>query len=152
MQKYELLFILPAKYTDAELVEMSNKVKGICENTGVKVTETHHLGRRRLAYPIKNVRNGNYILFYFESDAAAAAKLNDVLRLTTDILRHLVTTRDPHLTKIPSLVEEEPRRDRDRDERPARFERPAPPPPPKEKVNIEELDKKLDQILTEEIL
>jgi small subunit ribosomal protein S6 len=156
MEKYELLFILPAKYTETELAEMADKIKGIVTAAGASVTEAHDLGRRKLAYPVKGARNGNYFLFYFEAEAPVLAKLNEMLRLSTDILRHLVAVRDEHITKIPSFAEEEMRRER---AEAAPAPRPLPPPPPqqaplqaKEKITMEELDKKLDEILTDDIL
>jgi len=155
MEKYELLLILPAKYTDAELAEMADKIKGIVTAAGANVAEIHDLGRRKLAYPIKNARNGNYFLFYLEAETPVVAKLNEMLRLSTDILRHLLIVRDEKIIKIPSFAEEEIRRERA--EAPA--PRPLPPPPPqqaplqiKEKITMEELDKKLDEILTDDIL
>lgn len=155
MEKYELLLILPAKYTDPELAEMAGKLKGIIAAAGANVAETHDLGRRKLAYPINNVRNGNYFLFFLEAETPVVAKLNEMLRLSTDILRYLLTIRDEKITKIPSFAEEEMRRER---AEAAPAPRPLPPPPPpvplqvKDKITMEELDKKLDEILTDDIL
>ncbi len=154
MQKYELLFIVPAKFTETELVEQAGKVKGIVTAAGASVVETHDLGRRKLAYPIKNARNGNYFLFFLEAEQAAVNKLNEMLRLSAEVLRHLITIRDPKIVKIPSFAEEEMRRERQE----AAPTRPPQPPPqqaplaPKEKITMEELDKKLDEILTDDIL
>ena len=151
MEQYELLTIIPAKYTEDELKQLSEKVAGIVASAGGAVKETHDLGRRRLAYPIKNVRNGNYLLLFFEADAAAVGKLNELLRLSTDILRHLVISRDPHITKIPSIIEEEYRRERPEAPRAAAPQQ-APIQQPKEKLTMEELDKKLEQILADDII
>ena len=35
--------------------------------------------------------------------------MNEVLRLSTDFLRHIIVTRDPKITTIPSIIEEERR-------------------------------------------
>jgi len=156
MQKYELLFIVPAKFTETELSGEADKIKAVVTAAGASVAESHDLGRRKLAYPIKNVRNGNYFLFFIESEQAAIAKLNEMLRLSTDILRHLITVRDPKITKIPSFAEEEMRRERQEAAPPVRPQQPppqqAPLMPAKEKLSMEELDKKLDEILTDDIL
>ncbi len=155
MEKYELLYLLPAKYTEEELKQMSEKINGIVTSAGGAVSETHQLGRRKLAYPIGNVRVGNYILSFFDAEQAAVAKLNEMLRLSADVLRFFVVQRDPAVSKIPAFVEEEPRRVR-AEEQPS-FRPPQPPMqqqplPPKEKINMADLDKKLDEILTEDIL
>ncbi len=153
MEKYELLYIIAAKYTDAEIETLMGKIKSLVASAGGNVTEMHNLGRRKLAYPISHVRNGNYVLAYFEAEPSALAKLNEMLRLSADVLRHLVVARSPYLTKIPSFAElteirtdgEEPR------PRPAAPIQQA-PVAPQTPVTMEELDKKLDEILTEEVL
>jgi len=158
MEKYELLFILPAKFTEPELAEQMEKIKGVVAAAGGSVSEAHDMGRRKLAYPIKNNRNGNYCLFFVEAETPVIAKLNEIFRLSTEILRHLIIVRDPNITKIPSFAEEE-RRERERQEAPmARPQAPAPVPqqaplqPAKERITMEELDKKLDEILTDDII
>lgn len=153
MEKYELLYIIAAKYTDAEIESLMEKIKGMITTAGGTVTEMHNLGRRKLAYPISHVRNGNYVLVYFEAEPTAVAKLNEMLRLSTDLLRHLITTKSPYLTKIPSFAEiTEIRTDEDRDRpRPAPMVQQA-PVAAAAPVTMEELDKKLDQILTDEVL
>lgn len=155
MEKYELLYIIPAKFTDAEIVSLVEKLKGIVTGAGATVTETHDLGKRKLAYPINHVRNGNYVLHYIEAMPDAMAKLNETLRLSVDILRHIIVSRDPHLKTIPSLIEIEPRNSEDdapapRSTRPPLVQVKA-PGVPKDAMTMAELDKKLDAILTEEV-
>lgn len=157
MEKYELLYIVPAKYTDSEISSLMEKVKGMVVTAGGNVTEMHNLGKRKLAYSIGQVRNGNYILNYFSAEPSALAKLNDTLRLSTDIVRHLVVSRDKYLVKIPSLVEVETARGEDGERPRAMAVAPVAPKVqaaviPKDPMSMEELDKKLDEILTEEVL
>lgn len=155
MEKYELLYIIAAKYTDAEIEGLMEKIKGLVTSAGGTVSEMHNLGRRKLAYPISHVRNGNYVLVYFEAEPEMLAKLNETLRLSADVLRHLVTARSPYLNKIPSFAELVEIRDEEGGQ-PRPRPRPAPPVQapvvPQAPVTMEELDKKLDEILTEEVL
>lgn len=153
MKKYELLSILPAKYTDAELAELRKKIAGMATTAGATVTEQHDLGKRKLAYPINHVRNGNYVLYYFEAEPEAVNKLNTVLRLSTDLLRHLIVERDMNVKTLPAYAEEEEAR-RERPEEPARQAvamAPVQAPAAKEKISMAEVEKKLDEILTEEV-
>jgi|SRR5687768_4694157 len=155
MEKYELLYIIAAKYTDAEIEGLMEKIKGLVTSAGGNVTEMHNLGRRKLAYPIGHVRNGNYVLVYFEAEPASLAKLNEMFRLSADVLRHLVVSRSPYLTKIPSFAElTEIRQEGDEQPRPRPMAPPIQQAPvvPAAPVTMEELDKKLDEILTEEVL
>ena len=152
-KQYEILYIIPAKYTEAEVKSIMDKTKGIIESTGAaKVSEMHNLGKRRLAYPIGQVRFGNYVLAWFEAEAAAIKKVDELLRLDVEVTRHLITLRDKNIKTIPSFAEEEPKHRDEREERP-RFSAPTQAPVlPSAPVNPEELDKKLDAILNEEVL
>jgi small subunit ribosomal protein S6 len=154
MEKYELLYIIAAKYTDAEIETLMQKIKGIVASTGGNVSEMHNLGRRKLAYPISHVRNGNYVLTYFEAEPEALTKINETLRLSADVLRHLVVARSPYLTKIPSFAElTEIRTEGEEAPRPRQMAPIQHAPTPKvAAVSMEEIDKKLDRILTDEVL
>lgn len=149
-QKYELLYIIPSKYTEDEVKSIMDKVKGDIESASGKVEEMHNLGKRRLAYPVKHVRFGNYVLVWFEAETEKLAKLNETMRLDVQILRHLITMRNLLIKGLPNFEEEEKREERE--ERPAKSAgHPQSRPRKEAPVNIEELDKKLDKILNEEV-
>ena len=155
MEKYELLYIIPAKYTEPEIDALMEKVKGVVSAAGGNVSEMHNLGKRKLAYPISHVRHGNYILVYFEAETDHVTKLNDILRLSTDFLRHLIVIRNPYLTKIPSILEVADASRRENEESPLKEVQLAAPIQQKvvqDPMSMAELDKKLDEILTEEVL
>ncbi len=154
MRKYEIIYIIPSKYTDAEMDEVVGKVGAILKESGAEVSDTYQLGKRRLAYPIDHQRNGSYVLTHFEAEPEAILKMDQTLRLTGEVLRHMVVERDPHLTQIPSFNETDERRgDESRSqERRSAPTQPKPAPAKPKDVNMEELDKKLDEILTEEVL
>lgn len=181
MEKYELLYILPAKHTEEEFKVLSEKIKGLVVEHGGEVTEEHHMGRRNLAYPINHVRYGNYFLIIFNAEQEIVRKLNDTFRLMSEVLRHLIVRRDPHIIGVPKLREEEQivRKERtDRESaprhRPTSETRPGPvgaePNRPKDregaaegaaesadgeeepKVTMEDLDERLDKILKDDLL
>ena len=71
-------------------------------------------GRRRLAYPIDGQREGSYHILVFEAPAEAVAELEGGLRITEDVMRHLVTrverpvsTRRPAGTTTGSETDED---------------------------------------------
>jgi len=154
MRKYEIIYIIPSKYTDAEMEGVVAQVNSILKESGAEVSETYQLGKRRLAYPISNQRNGSYVLTHFEAEPKSLLKMEQTLRLTDEVLRHMIVERNPLLTQIPKFTEADERRgeeSRPYERRTAPVAAKPVPVKPKE-VNIEELDKKLDEILTEEVL
>lgn len=159
MKKYEILYIIPSKYTEGEMEEVIKNVSGILEKAGAQITDTFNMGKRRLAYPIKQQRNGTYILVHFDAESEVIAKMDSALRLTGEVLRHMVVERDMNLSQTPTFNEGEERRSEEVKEKkkPAQQAattqaKPASGSGKSENVDIKELDKKLDEILTEEVL
>jgi len=152
--QYELLYIIPAQYTDEEIGGTVEKVTKILEDTGVKITRNENLGKLKLAYPIKHVRHGFYVLVEFEADAEKIRRLERELRLMPEVLRHQTIRLERKLKEgeekkeIKMISYEAPGRE---EEKPAPRPREEKRVAPKKKVNLEELDKKLDEILESDV-
>jgi len=69
-------------------------VQARVEQLGGKVTNVDNWGRRRLAYPIKDFREGYYIFFQMDFPTQQVAELERGLRLYDQVLRHLVVRLD----------------------------------------------------------
>lgn len=170
MNKYELLFIASSQYTDAEIEKIKTQVVSEVETAGGTVVKTENLGKIRLAYPIKKQRHGTYILVYFDAESSVITTLNRKLTLTDEILRHTITARpaeaEKHVFELTSYVaplSEEARQEREVSHRapivrqPRRKVEEIIPPAPsatsqeESKMTMEELDKKLDEILESDI-
>ena len=132
MEKYEILYILPAKHTEEELETLSKKVKEIVVSQGGEIAEEHNMGKRKLAYPINHVRYGHYYLLIFSAEQDVIDKLDATMRLTSELLRHMIIKRDPYIVGVPKLQEEYTivRKDRsgDKDRGPRRRPIPASKP------------------------
>jgi len=87
---YELLYIIPSPFSEKDLPEISKKVEKIIIDLKGKITERKELGNKKLAYPIKQIYKGFYFLINFEIDTDNLPKLNGKLRLTPEILRHMI--------------------------------------------------------------
>ncbi len=90
---YEILYIIPSKYSDSEIDGVSARVHKALEDAGAKVQNTKNLGKIKLAYPVKKVRHGTYILTYVEHDGSNLKKIDQDLRLSEDVLRHAIVKR-----------------------------------------------------------
>ncbi len=88
---YELLYIVPTHFTEKDLPEVAKKINKIIEENGGKIIKEKNLGNKKLAYPIKQVYRGFYILLNLEIDSKQIDKLNKELKLTPEVLRHLIT-------------------------------------------------------------
>ena len=168
MNKYELLYIVSAQYTDKEVEGIQKLVSDLLEKSGGKVVSQQNLGKIKLAYPIKKQRHGTYILVYFDAEPNTVKETNRLLGLMDEVLRHTMLAR-PHGAEerkfeissyIAPLTEEGKRVEIKQ----TKIERPkidvqeelAPPTPSintaeESKMSIEELDEKLDKILEGDI-
>ena len=95
MLEYELMYIVPASFTDEEAGKAEQAVAGMLAKAGATPTNTTRVGKLRLAYPIARQTHGHYVLVRFTAESSALAELNNLLRLSPDIvLRHLILRAD----------------------------------------------------------
>ena len=90
MRDYELVTVIKPSVADDELSATLEKVNQFITDRGGSITEVNQWGRRKLAYPIKDHTEGNYVLTQFSIDPKITAELESSLGLSEDILRHLL--------------------------------------------------------------
>lgn len=90
MRDYELVVIISPEVTDEEFPVTLDKMNQFITDRGGSITEVNQWGRRKLAYPIGNFMEGNYVLTQFKIEPKQTAELEASLRLTEEILRHLL--------------------------------------------------------------
>lgn len=172
MNQYELLSIVSNQYTDAEVEAIAGKVKEEITGAGGTVISSEVIGKIRLAYPIKKQRHGTYVLAFFDAEPSALAALTRKLTLSDELLRHTITARRQgaeatrfELSSYVAPLSEEARqarferqapRERTSERRAPVSAKPLPPPAPvvaslEPKMSIEELDKKLDDMLDKDL-
>ena len=93
MKAYELLFFVAPNIDDeTRLATMKRIETTIAEGKG-KVDNVEDWGRRKLAYEINGLNEGNYTLIDFHADPANIAELDRVLRITGAVVRHKIVQR-----------------------------------------------------------
>ena len=90
MRDYELTVIFRPEIAEEEIPAEIEKVSQMISQKGGVVGEVNRWGRKRLAYPIKHCREGNYVLTPFKMDPASALELDKSLESSERILRHLL--------------------------------------------------------------
>ena len=145
---YQLISILSPLLDEKGIIEIGQKIKKwIEEKQGLlKEEKTIH---RRLAYPIKKHREAVYLDISFQLSPDSLQEFQKNLKLENNILRYMLQkkslARKAEISKSPTLKISR---------RIPEFEigverKPAFRPAPREKVKLEELDKKLEEILNE---
>lgn len=165
MKEYELLYIVPSQYTDEEVGGVQTTIATLIEGFEGKVLRNESLGKIKLAYTIKKVNHGTYVLVHFNAAGSILSELDRKLRLTDEVLRHMITERKAdalekkfEISAYVAPLSEEGRTERKSDKRaPKKVEQapkiapPAPADAEESKMSMEELDQKLDKILDGEI-
>jgi len=91
MQKYELCALLSGSQSEEEINEISKTIISLLENAQAEIKFTYDLGRKKLAYKILGQTHGLYKIWFFEAESNKTQALNEKLRLHKDILRHIIT-------------------------------------------------------------
>lgn len=150
---YELLYLVGASYTEEELLPIKEKVKQLIKKYAGEITLEDNFGKKKLAYPVKGNYQGYYLLYEFDLDGAKLKELNQNLKLTNEILRHVIVKKK---LETPSLLKttEEKLKTAERIEKEGKIEieKERKVEPEKGKIRLEDLDKKLDEILEGDIL
>ena len=94
MKAYELLFFVdPNLDPETRLAVMKRIDTTIAEGNG-KVDNVDEWGKRKLAYEIDKLTEGDYTPINFHADPASIAELDRVLRITDAVIRHMIVRRD----------------------------------------------------------
>ncbi|MCK4361709.1 MAG: 30S ribosomal protein S6, partial [Dehalococcoidia bacterium] len=90
LRDYELVVIISPSVADEEIAATIEKINQFINERGGSTTEVNQWGRRKLAYPIRDFMEGNYVLTQFRMDPKLTAELEASLGLSEEILRHLL--------------------------------------------------------------
>jgi len=89
IRNYELIVIFRPELAKEKIDSgVANITRLVTERGGTATIEPW--GKRKLAYPIKHQNEGNYVLVKFNSGSSLTRKINSDLRISEDVLRHLI--------------------------------------------------------------
>lgn len=93
MRQYELVVLLhPDLEIDADTP--ITKIEKLVEQAGGKVIKRDNWGKKRLAYRINKQDFAVYVYFEVSVSPAGVATLENALRLTEEVLRHLLVSHE----------------------------------------------------------
>ena len=98
-RQYELIYVIAPDVDDAGVAELHARVEEIVTAGGGTIDKTDNWGRRRLAYEIDRHKEGTYVLELFTGSGAIIGELDRRLKVTDNVLRHLVVRVDEDLRK-----------------------------------------------------
>lgn len=169
LQHYEVLAIVPGTLTEEEAAPIAATVTKTVEQAGGTDFSMSSLGKSRLAYPIRHIRYGYFFIGRFTAESTVLPTIQEKLSLLNNLLRVIVSSVDPKkpvATKITVISDVRDGRDRvqtpaPQDKEPIVAKTTTPPAQADEpagettttaeKIKVDEIDKKLDELLTTDI-
>ncbi len=89
-EHYELLYLVSMQYAGDELQKIMDEVTGMLKDNGATISINDILVKQKLAYPIKHVHQGTYVVVEFDMPKENVQKTETLLRLNNEVLRALI--------------------------------------------------------------
>lgn len=93
LRDYEILYIVRPELDEEQLQAAIGTVDQLIQSLGGAVQKTDVWGRRRLAYEVRHLREGQYVLTDFQFDPARVPELEGTLKISDTVFRHLVVRK-----------------------------------------------------------
>ena len=98
---YELVFIADPRLTDEQVVGLTDDYKALIKAAGGNVVREESWGKRKLAYPIAKLSEGQYVILYIETPPGVNPfpEVEQRLRQNEKVLRYLTVRTDLDLKR-----------------------------------------------------
>lgn len=148
---YELLYLISNKFSEDEVKPIVEKVNSLILSNQGKITLTEDLGKKKLAFPIKGFRYGYYNLVEFDLAGENLIKVDRALRLMNEILRQQIVAKAvktaEQIARDKTIAEKIAARNTKDEKEAEEKNKEVNKADKKDKVNLKDLDEKLDKIL-----
>lgn len=152
MKKYLLLFVLSGNLAETEVGGVIDGIKELAMATGAEVARVDNRGKVRLAYPVQNNHFGYLVNIYLSLETGRVAELKTKIGLENKMLRSVINEIKEVPTAPVAPISQTAAGAPAQATEPfssAPAETPA-PVRPKVTVDLNALDKKIDEILQQD--
>ena len=94
MRNYECMFILKPEMDEEAITAHIERYTGIVTDGQGEMVSVDKWGKRRLAYEIKDLMDGYYVLMHFSSEPPVVNELDRVMKISDDMLRFMIVNQD----------------------------------------------------------
>jgi small subunit ribosomal protein S6 len=88
------MYIVKPTLDDEAVETVTKKFDEQIAGIGGTVEKTEKRGRKRLAYEVKDFKDGFYVLTDFQADPAQIKELERLIKLNDDVIRHVIVRKD----------------------------------------------------------
>ena len=94
LRDYELVLVISPEIAEEESEATIDNVSRFISGKGGSISDVERWGKKRLAYPIRHFVEGSYVLTRFKLKPAFGKELEANLRISEEVLRHLLIRLD----------------------------------------------------------
>lgn len=94
MNKYESVCILAQNCNDTQVGEIIVKIQNKIAEFSNKEIKIENLGKKKLAYEVRQNKEGIYLVINFECEAECISELERFYRITDEIIKFIVVKED----------------------------------------------------------
>ena len=105
MRLYDIVVLITPDLNEEEAAKIAADYRKILTDGGAQIVKDETWGRRRLAFPILRKRDATYHHFQASAEPALIAETERRLKLSDQILRHLVVRADEELKRSVKSAE-----------------------------------------------
>lgn len=92
MRAYELMYIINPSLDEEATNGVVDKFSNLIQNQGGEIVKVDRWGKRKLAYEVKDQKEGYYVLVHFNAEATVPREVDRVIKITDNVIRHMIVT------------------------------------------------------------
>ena len=93
MKAYELLYFVDPTTNEEQRAGAMKRIETAVTSEGGVIDGVEDWGKRKLAFEIDHLTEGDYTLINFHADPTQIAELDRVLRINDAVKRHMIVVR-----------------------------------------------------------
>ncbi len=93
MRTYEMMTIFHPELDASAQEESVKKIEKLIKDNSGNIDSVDHWGKKRLAYEINHIKEGQYSIFNFAGTAGTVDEVSRVLKISDDVVRFMIVKR-----------------------------------------------------------
>ncbi len=103
MRTYELMFILRPDMPEEDQDKLISNLENQVQTAGGTVKSVDRMGKRRLAYLVRNFPDGIYVLFTLEGEGGMVKEIERRLRVNEPVIKFLTVRVDEEQKRLAKV-------------------------------------------------
>ena len=94
MRKYEVVYVIRPDLDEENTASVIDRFTDLVTKQGGEVVNVDKWGKRRLAFEVKDFREGFYVIMHINAEPQVADELDRVFKITDSIIRHIIVREE----------------------------------------------------------